>query len=265
MASLATARTRLGLAGVPKQPQGSFLGRVPPTDIPVSDTLSVSLTESTPTISAENSRTGYTQQFTRMALSGVQRLSDGSFVKQQITFVTLSVTDSWPVTLSEDPVDENQIVGGDEWRLTLTDIANLRNNQAVTDTLGVGISETISLLQAGVLTLSVTDTLSVSMTQGAGDVRVTLAVTDALDLTFTETDPSTIATPLELKTATDDLNVTLSGEESNLSIFAGVVPISATDLWSVALEAEVAGVAVQQPIGRITFRILTNSMKFEFV
>jgi hypothetical protein len=265
MASLATARTRLGLAGVPKQPEGSFLARVPATPISASDTLSVSLTEGTPTVSTETGRTGYTQQFTRMALSGVPRLSDGSFTKEQVTFIELSVSDSWPVTLSEDPVDENQIIGGDDWRLTLTDIANLRNNQAVTDTLGVGISETISLLQAGVVTLSVTDTLSVSMTQGAGDVRVTLAVTDALNLTLTETDPSTVATPLELKTATDDLNVTLSGEESNLSIFAGFVPISATDLWNIALEAEVAGVTVQQPIGRITFRILTNSMKFEFV
>ena len=264
MASLATARTRLGLAGVPKQPEGSFLGRVPATPISASDTLSVSLTESTPAISAETGRTGYTQQFTRMALSGVPRLSDGSFVKEQITFVELTATDSWPVTLSEDPVDENQIIGGDDWRLSLTDISNLRNNLAVTDALGVGISETISLLQAGVLTLSVTDTLSVSMTQGAGDVRVTLAVTDALNLTLTES-PGTVAFPLQLVAVTDALNVTLSGEQANLSIFAGVVPISATDLWNVTLEAEVAGVTVQQPIGRITFRILTNSMKFEFV
>ena len=87
MASLATARTRLSLAGVPKRPEGSFLARVAPTDIPVSDTLSVSFAESTPAVSAFDSRTGYTQRFSQLGLNGVSRLSGGDFTNETVTFV----------------------------------------------------------------------------------------------------------------------------------------------------------------------------------
>jgi hypothetical protein len=265
MASLATARTRLSLAGVPKQPEGSFLARVAPTEFAVSDTLSVSFTEGTPAVEAFDSRTGYTQRFSQLGLNGVSRLSGGDFTKEVITLAELAVTDTWIATFTEDPVDENQIIGTDEWRLSISDIANLRNELAVTDTLGVQSIENIGLLQSGVVLQSVTDSWSVTFTEGTGDVRVTLAVTDDWPATLTETDPSTIATPLQLVAVTDDFNVTLSGEEASLQIFAGVVPLNVLDTWTVTFSTEGAEFTVQQPIGRIAFRVLTNKIRFEFV
>lgn len=264
MASLATARTRLSLAGVPKQPEGSFLARVAPTDFAVSDTFSVSFTEGTPAVEAFDSRTGYTQRFSQLGLYGTSRLSGGDFTKEVITLAELNVTDTWLSTLTEDPVDENQIVGNDDWRLSITDIATLRNNAAVTDTFAVQVVENIGLLQSGVILQNVTDTLSVTFTEGAADVRVTLDVTDTLTTDFDMATP-TVATPLELKTVTDDFNVTLSGEVAGLQIFVGIVPLNAFDTWQVALADEAGEATVQQPIGRIAFRVLTKKIRFEFV
>lgn len=262
MASLATARTRLGLYGGPLKPGGDFLARVTATDFAVSDTLSVSFTEAAPVVEAFDSRTGFTQRFSQLGLNGVSRLAGGDFTKEVITLAELDVTDAFFVTFTEDPVDFNEIIGIDDYRLTLTEAINLRNNQAVTDNWPVALTETISLLQSGVTLLTPTDTWSVTFTEGTANVRVSIDVTDTLSSTFTLGVP-TIATPLELKTVTDDFAVTLT-EEASLGIFAGVVPLTAFDTWSVTIDDDaVAGVS--QPVGAIKFRIRAPSIKFEFV
>ena len=261
MASLATARTRLSLAGVPKQPEGSFLSRVAPTDFAVSDTLSVSFTEATPVIETFESRSGYTQRFSQLGLNGVSRLAAGDFTKEVITLAEFNVSDTWLATLTEDPVDSNEIVGGDDWRLSITDIATLRNNIEVTDALNVSIVETIGLLQAGVLTLNVTDTWSVSFTEGTADVRVTLDVTDTLTTDLDLATP-TVATPLELKIVTDDWPVTLSGEQANLQIFVGVVPLNAFDTWGVAFAEEITEAVAAEPVRYIRFTAKVPNIRF---
>lgn len=262
MASLDTAVTRLGLYGGPLRPGGDFLSRVAPTDVPVSDTFSVSLTEAAPSLEFFDSRTGYTATFTTLALAAVPQRAAGDFTKEVVTLAELAVSDSWFVTLTEDPIDFQEIVGIDDFRFTLTESANLRNEQAVTDSWPVSLTETISLLQSGVTLLTPTDTWSVTFTEGAADVRVSIDVSDTLSSTFTLATP-TVATPLELKTVTDDFAVTLT-DESSLGIFAGVVPLTAVDTWSVASN-DTALASVTQPVGAIKFRITAPSIKFEFV
>ena len=265
MASLATARTRLGLGGVSQQSPGSFLARVAPTDFAVSDTWSVSLTETpAPPIIANDSRTGYTQNFSRMGLDASSRRNLGAFsAKSEVSTADLSVTDTWLVTLSESPVDSNEIIAVDDWRTSLTEAINLRNNQAVTDTWSVSVVETIGLLQSGVNLVASTDTWSVTLTEGTGVVDVAVAVTDTLTVDFDDSATPTVDTPLALVTVTDDWNVTAT-EEVGLSIFAGVVPLSVVDTWNVAI-SDNGLVSVSQPVGRITFRVLQPSIKFEFV
>jgi hypothetical protein len=262
--SLESATTQFGVYGGPLRRGGDFLDRVPATDLAVTDTFNVSLVDATPVIDALATRPGYTQTFTKFGPYGGPLTASTDFTKVTVTLAELNVTDTWLSTLTEDPVDENQIVGTDEWRMSVADIATLRNNLAVTDTLGVQSIENIGLLQAGVVLQSVTDTWSVTFTEGVGDVRVTLAVTDTLSTQFNMATP-TLAFPLELKAVTDDFNVALSGEVAGLQIFVGVVPLNAFDTWNVTLSTEGAEFTVQQPIGRIAFRVLTNKIRFEFV
>jgi hypothetical protein len=184
-----------------------------------------------------------------------------SFVKDVVTLAELSVTDTLSVTLTEDPVDFNELIAGDDLRVSVTDLATLRNNLAVTDTLAVGAVETIALLQAGVLTLAVTDTLTVSLSDGVGDLRVELPVSDTLSVSLTETDPATLDTPLELKTVTDDLSVTLTNETANLQIFVGVVPITVFDELRVTVEEEAIGTIVD-PVRYIRFTARVPNIRF---
>ena len=263
MASLATARTRLSLYGGPLRPAGDFLSRVTPTDFAVSDTWSVTLTEAAPVIDAFTARDGYTSTFSKLSLSGVPQRFGGDFTKEVISTATIDVTDTWLATLTEDPVDSNEIVGLDDWRASLTETINLRNNAAVTDSWPVTFSETIGLLQAGVLLQSVTDTWSVTLTEGTADVRVSLDVTDTLSATWTEA-AATVDTPLEILAVTDDWLVTYSGEEASLGIFAGIVPITAEDAWNVAIN-DTGARSVTQPVGAIKFRITAPHIRFEFV
>jgi hypothetical protein len=259
--SLATARTRLSLAGVPKRPEGSFLSRVTPTDIPVSDTLSVSVTDATPSILAFDSRPGFTAQFSRLGLSATPTLVAGSFVKDIVTLAELNVSDTLFVTFTEDPVDFNELIAGDDLRVSITDLATLRNNLAVTDTLAVGAVETIALLQAGVLTLAVTDTLSVSLTDGVGDIRVEVPVSDTLSVSLNDTAPATVATPLELKNVTDTLSVSFSSETGNLQIFVGIVPLTVFDELRVSVQEEAIG-AIVDPVRNIRFTARVPNIRF---
>jgi hypothetical protein len=103
----------------------------------------------------------------------------------------------------------------------------------------------------------------VTLTEATADVRVSLDVTDTLSTTWTE-GVGTIATPLEILAVTDDWLVTYSGEEASLGIFAGIVPRTAEDTWSVAIND--SGIrAVTQPVGAIKFRLTQPSIRFEFL
>lgn len=260
MASLATARTRLGLGGTPSAPPGSFLARVTPTNIPVTDTWSVSVSETT-SLSAIDARTGYTQNFSRLGLNAVSRRNLGAFApKTTVTQQDFAVTDTWLLTVTELPVDSNEIVAVDDYRLTFTETAGLFNNLAVTDTLSLSVVETISLLQSGVLTINVTDTWSLTWTEGAADIRVQVPVTDTLSMTWTETAPATVDTPLELKTATDTWSVTWT-DNGTLQIFAGVVPINVFDTYSLRFD-EAIEASLVEPVRYIRFTAKIPNIRF---
>jgi hypothetical protein len=223
MASLAGAITTLGLVGLS-------------TAAPVFDT------------EYGTSPRPYTVTFTQLGLDGssVARHVDYSG-KATETDSFFTVSDTVSISVTEDPVDSQEVATSDTARLSVADTALLFNNIAGTDTARISLSETINLTVAGVTDKPVSDTASLTLSAETAVLDVTLDVADTCSLTLSG-ETATVDVSVEQIIVSDTCSLSVS-EEALLNIFAGFNEVTTGDVVALRLAGEVSAV---REIGLVT-------------
>jgi hypothetical protein len=237
MASLAGALTTLGLAG---------------------------LSTAAPVFDAEyaTSPKPYTVTFTQLGLSGLSELRHVDYTgKTTLTDSFFSVSDTTSITVTESPVDSQEITTYDLTRLSVSDIAALFNSLAVTDTARIGLSESIALTVAGVADKPVSDTTSLTLSAETAVLDVTLDVTDTASLTLSG-ETATVVVSVEQVIVSDTASLSIPSEEALLNIFTGVNVIDRADTTSLRIGSEIASVREIGFVTRIEIEI-ENPLRIE--
>jgi hypothetical protein len=164
------------------------------------------------------------QDYSELGVFGLDDIADFSG-RAVASLVELEVTDTVYLSASEEPIGSNEIATTDTARLSSTETSALFNNIAATDTARLSVSDTVSLLLSNVTLKTASDTASLSATDTAS-IDATVTATDTASLSSSEV--SAVAVTTEQKEATDTATLTVT-EEQFLTIFSGVVEISATD------------------------------------
>jgi hypothetical protein len=201
----------------------------------------------------------YTETFTALGLSGTpaKRAVDFSG-KTELTSVSHDVSDTAYISVTEEPIEEQDIAAYDTARLSVTDTAALFNFLAVTDTARISISETVALVSGTVVTKTASDTASLSVTDTSA-LSVSVSASDTASISVG--DVASLVTALEQKSATDTASLTTE-EDTLLGIFTGLLEITGSDIASLTL-SESASVLEVKRIRRIALAISAPRITLE--
>jgi hypothetical protein len=160
----------------------------------------------------------YTVTFTQLGLDGGVAARNVNFSgKTEETTATLDVTDTASISVTEGPIDTNEIVTYDSASISVSENSSLLNFYGVTDTVSLALNESLALNIAGVSAPAVTDTASVSVTD-ASAINVSVSVTDTASVSVT--DSSSVAVATEVLAATDTASISIS-DLTALDVFSG--------------------------------------------
>lgn len=183
-----------------------------------------------------------------------------TFTRSSAATLNFDVSDTLLVQWNEDPVNEQFVTVADTVRVTLTDIAALHNRIDSVDTLSIGLSETVALVQSGVTLKTASDTASVTLTESVA-LSVTLDVSDTCSVTFSG-ETATVATPVEAITVNDTLSVSVD-DASLIEVFTGVLTLAVADDVRVSVvDTAVRQDIVEVTVSRITFRLRQSRIRF---
>lgn len=146
--------------------------------------------------------------------------------------VPIVTTDSLSVQWLEDPVDTNSILSQEAIRFSVAELSQLYNQIISGDTASITLSETVALLQQGVVLFTSSDTVSVTLSE-ASALKVAIDTSDIVSISFA--DVSTLTTPTLIVPSTDTVSVTLT-ETSVLGIFTGILQFNSGDNLAVAFD-----------------------------
>jgi hypothetical protein len=203
----------------------------------------------------------YLGPITQRRPGGIPGRQYGSFSREAVTTVTLDVSDTASLSATEEPFDRNEIATTDTARLSASDVSLLFNRIDVTDTASLTAGETISVVISGVTLKTASDTASLSATEAAAAVGVSLAVTDTASLQASDT--SALVVSAENISVTD--TASLSADDVQLlEIFAGIVEKSVSDTATFTVTDSAVVVEVgrirkikfEARVPRITFEVL---------
>jgi hypothetical protein len=170
----------------------------------------------------------------------------------------VAASDTAYISVTEEPIEEQDIAAYDTARLSVTDTAALFNFLAVTDTARISISETVALVSGTVVTKTASDTASISVTDTSA-LSVSVSATDTASISVG--DVSDLVTALEQKSATDTASLTTE-EDTLLGIFTGLLEITGSDIASLTL-SESASVLEVRRIRRIALAISAPRITLE--
>lgn len=175
--------------------------------------------------------------------------------------LAVTASDTVSVQWTEDPVDQNFILSQDNALVSVGEVSAVFNFLAVADTASVSLSETIGILQAGVNTLTGSDTLSVTLTD-TSSLSVTLSTTDTVSVTLSA-QTAAVATSVQTVTATDTVSVTVS-DVALLGVFTGILSIAVNDSVRVAL-TENSSLLIRVPTKPMRIRIMAETTRIRII
>jgi hypothetical protein len=152
--------------------------------------------------------------------------------KTTASLVSIVSSDTLSVQWLEDPVDTNQILSQDTVRISVSELSQLFNQIISSDTAAVAVFETVALLQQGVVALTSSDTVSITLSGEVSTLNVAITTADTVSVTVADT--SSLTTPSVSVATSDTVSVTLT-EVSLLNIFSGVLQFASTDQLAVSV------------------------------
>lgn len=170
------------------------------------------------------------------------------------------VSDTASISVTEDPVDRNEITTTDTARIAVSDTSQMFNRIDVADTARLSVGETISLLITGVTLKTASDTASLSVSE-AVTVNVSLDVTDTASISVSDT--SSVEVSVEQITVSDTASLSVD-DQQQLEIFAGFVDKTVHDDALLTLTETAVKVEVNR-IRRITFTAMRPKITFEVI
>lgn len=173
---------------------------------------------------------------------------------------TFAVSDTASISVTEDPVDRNEIATTDTARIAVSDTSQMFNRIDVTDTARLSVGETVSLLISGVTLKTASDTASISVSESV-TVNVSIAVTDTASISVG--DVAAVAVSVEQFSVSDTASISVD-DEQQLNIFAGVVEKIVSDDALLTLTDTSIKVEVNR-IRRISFTALRPKITFEVI
>lgn len=205
---------------VPRKVYGFVPSVGGPTEINVTDTLSISISDaSTNAVSSSVTDT--------LSIS----VSDAS-----TNAVSSSVTDSLSVSITDASTNAVSSSVSDTLTVSITEASTNALSTSVTDTLTVSLSESVSVDMGEAVPVEVEDSLSVSLSEAASLVY-DVPVTDSLSISITEATTSALTT-----TVTDTLSVSVADTSTNAlsTSVADALSVSITDASSNLVSSSVA-------------------------
>jgi len=172
--------------------------------------------------------------------------------------VNYGVSDSLGVRIDEGQVDEIYIETPDTLRIAISDVSTNAAAFTRTDTLSVRIADTGSVSASGTTPIAGTDTLSVTITDAAGALSITLAVTDTLSVQIS--DASSVSVTQEPIAASDTMSLSILDSAvvnnvANVEQVAGdILGIRFEDSGDVTSSSVIKRIRIQPNAYRINLR-----------
>lgn len=193
-------------------------------------------------------RVGY--HFGGLALYGTTGANaSGFFAKSLSADIQHVVSDTASLTVTETPIDSNEVVTYDTISLNISEISRIYNLYTLTDTARLVLGEAVSLVTAGVTAFTPTDTASISITDIAV-LDVSLAVTDTTSISVSDPTP-TVDTAGESYTATDTVSLSIT-DTASVNIFSGYLYLAADDTATIQV-TDSAEATVSRTVDAIRF------------